>query len=133
MIDSSDILSKKLTALIKSGKISKADLCRKANLGRSNLDIYLKQTSTPTLRTLDEIANALGVPASRLIDANLTVQPPHTLEDSFRDVISYVHETNPELFQIIARLALKVATAPELTMLIDSTKPRGPYKKKKKH
>jgi transcriptional regulator with XRE-family HTH domain len=58
----------KLRELMKKRKLSVADLAEKSGLSETYIRILLAGSKSPTLRTLEKLATALGVTVGELLD-----------------------------------------------------------------
>jgi len=62
----------KLRELMKKRKLSVADLAEKSGLSETYIRILLAGSKSPTLRTLEKLAAALGVTVGELLDKKVS-------------------------------------------------------------
>lgn len=122
MTKGSKILINNLKGLLKKAGWSQADLARKLKVATSNVSNWFIGKNTPSVDTLDDIADVLGVTVADLFATNETPEPRvHVEKVELPDAIrNEIHEGNAKLLaQITEKLgpvlsALEAAGAEEV-------------------
>ena len=106
MTNAAEILRKKLSAEIESGKISKTELCRKTGFSRSLLDAYLKGTTTPGLDAIQRAAEAIGKEPWQLLGPD---EPP-----AVEALTILLDKQEARIKELEAKLAGRTGVAPNV-------------------